>query len=716
MRELSLHGLRWRPLSRPHRTVDGLDLTIPAGQTVLLAGASGSGKSTVLRALAGLLDDQAGDLEGQADPPVRPGERGLLLQNPANAMVAATVGRDAAFGPENAALARPTIHARAAEALDAARVDVDSGREPLATSGGQQQRIALAGALALEPDVLLLDEPTSMLDGPTADAVRQAILEAASGRTLVVADHRLEAWLPHVDRLVILGEQATILADGDPEQLLTENPRLLIEAGIAVASAGESQPASQPATEPGPVIASLAGVDVRRPGSRRRTRRGEPPLLREVDLPLRGGTMTALTGPSGSGKTTLLQVVLGLKKPAAGQVALPEGERIASVPQNPEHSFVAPTVWQEVTASPWATDDALAEHLLEDAGLAHLAEANPYTLSGGEQRRLAIIAALAQQPDLLVLDEPTVGLDARRRVAVLTLLDRARTEGRAILVATHDPVLIQRADARLDLAGQAAPDPDGAPAHTSDRTPDRRIGPVPRARWIPADALNPLVLSLIGILAAIGSFAVDTWQGGLLALLPTVLLAPLAIRTLGGGLLRLAPILLSAAGLAWTTAFLGDAPSLSTEAWLLGAKEAARITAFVAPGVLALGSVDVTALGDALGGKLRLPARPIAASVAGLVRAGHLGRQWEIITQARVLRGIGSPASPRLLAGATLALLVDALRGAEQQALAMDARGFGTATTRTWALPSPLRWPDALGIGIGVLLLVWPSVAEMLVR
>ena len=714
MRELSLHGLRWRPLSRPHRTVDGLELTIPAGQTVLLAGASGSGKSTVLRALAGLLDEQAGDLEGQADPPVRPGERGLLLQNPANAMVAATVGRDAAFGPENAALARPEIHTRAAEALDAARVDVDAGREPLATSGGQQQRIALAGALALEPDVLLLDEPTSMLDGPTADAVREAILEVSAGRTLVVADHRLEAWLPHVDRLVVLGEQATILADGDPEQLLTEDPRLLIDAGVSVAGQAADGPVPRKATEPGPVVASLSEVDVRRPG-RRRGRGTEPLLLRGMDLALHGGTMTALTGPSGAGKTTLLQVVLGLKNPAAGQVALPERERIASVPQNPEHSFVAPTVRQEVTASPWATDDALAEHLLEDAGLAHLAEANPYTLSGGEQRRLAIIAALAQQPDLLVLDEPTVGLDARRREAVLTLLDRARAEGRAVLVATHDPVLIERADARLDLAGQAAPDPDGAPAHTSDRTPDRRIGPVPRARWIPADALNPLVLSLIGILAAIGSFAVDTWQGGLLALLPTVLLAPLAIRTLGGGLLRLAPILLSAAGLAWTTAFLGDAPSLSTEAWLLGAKEAARIIAFVAPGVLALGSVDVTALGDALGGKLRLPARPIAASVAGLVRAGHLGRQWEIITQNRVLRGLGSPASPRLLAGATLALLVDALRGAEQQALAMDARGFATATTRTWALPSPLRWPDAVGIGIGVLLLVWPFVAEMLV-
>ena len=711
MTSLSLHGLRWRPLSRRHHTVDGLDLEIPAGQKVLLAGASGSGKSTVLRALAGLLDEQAGDLEGQAAPPSRPGERGLLLQNPAHALVAATVGRDAAFGPENAALPRPEIHERAVEALDAARVDVPSSREPLATSGGQQQRIALAGALALEPDVLLLDEPTSMLDGPTAEAVREAVLEVAAGRTLVVADHRLEAWLPHVDRLIVLGERATVLADGDPDELLAARPHLLVEAGIAVETSTVDR---RSAEEPGPVVASLAGVDVHRPGSRRR-RRLEQPLLSGVDLELQAGTITALTGPSGAGKTTLLQVVLGVAKPAAGRLALPSRERIASVPQNPEHSFVAPTVRQEVTASPWATDEALAEQLLTRAGLAELAEANPYTLSGGEQRRLAIIAALAQQPDLLVLDEPTVGLDAQRRGAVLDLLEQARAEGRAVLAATHDPVLMQRADARLDLADGAGGDAPPVPPVGSDPSPDRRIGPVPRTRWIPADALNPLVLCLIGILAAIGSFAVDTWQGGLLALVPTVLLAPLAMRTLGGGLLRLAPILLSAAGLAWTTAFLGEAPSLSTEAWLLGAKEAARITAFVAPGVLALGSVDATALGDALGGRLRLPARPIAASVAGLVRAGHLGRQWQIITQARVLRGIGSPASPRLLTGATLALLVDALRGAEQQALAMDARGFATATTRTWALPSPLRWPDLIGAGIGVLLLVWPFVAEMMV-
>ncbi|MGO1354491.1 MAG: ABC transporter ATP-binding protein, partial [Brachybacterium tyrofermentans] len=193
---VSLDGLTWRPLTRREPTIAGLDLVIPAGQRVLLAGASGSGKSTVLRALAGLLDEETGEGSELVPPPRRPGERGLLLQNPTHALVAATITRDAAFGPENAALDRPEIHHRAEDALASARVDLDPSRAPLDVSGGQQQRIALAGSLALGPDLLLLDEPTSMLDPATAQEVRTAILEAAEGRTLVLAEHRIEPWLP----------------------------------------------------------------------------------------------------------------------------------------------------------------------------------------------------------------------------------------------------------------------------------------------------------------------------------------------------------------------------------------------------------------------------------------------------------------------------------------------------------------------------------------
>ncbi|MGP5638038.1 ATP-binding cassette domain-containing protein [Brachybacterium tyrofermentans] len=702
---VSLDGLTWRPLTRREPTIAGLDLVIPPGQRVLLAGASGSGKSTVLRALAGLLDEETGEGSGLVPPPQRPGERGLLLQNPSHALVAATIRRDAAFGPENAALDRTEIHRRAADALASARVDLDASRAPLDVSGGQQQRIALAGSLALGPDLLLLDEPTSMLDAATAQDVRTAILEAAEGRTLVLAEHRIEPWLPHMDRLVVLGPQARILADGDPEHVLREQREVLVEAGVLIAADVQAE-AGAPVTDgtpPAPRRDGLAGGAAEAPA-------GAPVaflhgvtvptrgLCAPVDLTVHAGRITALTGPSGAGKTTLLRTLLGAAAPESGTVHRPPRERIASVPQDPEHSFVAATVRGELLACPWADDEDLADELLARADLAHLARAHPSRLSGGEQRRVAIAAALAQQPSLLVLDEPTVGLDARRRGAVLDLLDEASRRGCAVLVATHDAELIARADDHLELPGSA-----------QDELP-----PVPRRR-IPADALNPLTLSLIGILAAIGSFAVHSWQGGLLSLVPIVLLAPLAVRSVRGAALRLTPILLSAAGLAWTTALLGDAPALSGPAWLLGLREAARITVFVAPGVLALGSVEATALGDALGGRLRLPARPVAAAVVALVRAGHLGRQWEIILRTRIQRGLGSAASPRLLASATLALLVVTLRGAEQQALAMDARGFATATHRTWAEPSRFGRADVLGLLLAIGFLVWPLLAELLV-
>src|SRR5699024_434666 len=216
---LSLQGLTWHPYSRAEPTVAGLDLKIPAGQRVLLTGPSGSGKSTVLRALAALLDEESGELAGNAPGPARPGERGLLLQNPLDALIAATVGREAAFGPENAALPREEIQRRVTAALDAAHVDLEASRAPLEASGGQQQRLALAGSLALGPSALLLDEPTSMLDADTAAAVREAIVDTSAGRTLVIAEHRIAPWLDHVDRLVLLGEQARILADGPPHQV-----------------------------------------------------------------------------------------------------------------------------------------------------------------------------------------------------------------------------------------------------------------------------------------------------------------------------------------------------------------------------------------------------------------------------------------------------------------------------------------------------------------
>jgi energy-coupling factor transporter ATP-binding protein EcfA2/energy-coupling factor transporter transmembrane protein EcfT len=735
---LGLEDVTWTPSTRTHPTIDDLTLHIPAGQRVLLTGPSGGGKSTVLRALAGLLDTSTGDLAGESPGPTRPGERGLLLQQPLHALIGGSAGRDAAFGPENAALDRAEIQSRVTSALLAAHTDVDAATSPWDLSGGQQQRLALAGSLALDPGALLLDEPLSMLDRPTAREVRAAILEAVGDRTLVVADHDAAGWAPHVDRVIVLGPQARVLEDGAPADVLDDSAESATGAPVdpvdPVVPDGDAAAGSAAA----PVL-SLAHLAVARRSRRddaRPRKSAAPPLLEDLELEVPAGALAVLTGPSGSGKTTLLRTILGLADPVGGSLERPEAPRIAYVPQEPEHSFVARTVRDEVTASPWARDADLAEDLLERADLAHLADAQPFELSGGEQRRLAIISALAQQPALLVLDEPTVGLDPERRSQLFDLIGEATASGCAVLAATHDPALIARASSRLDLAGHSRPregrkdsDPGDGPRTSTGpgtgtgtgtaSTHDTALRPPRRSRPAPADALNPLTTIVIAVAAAVGSFAIDRWQLGLLACLLVAVLAPLAVRGARSTALRLVPITLAALGLCWSTVLASPLPVLSGATWLLGLKEALRISYFVAPGVLIFASLDPTRLGDALGGRLHLPGRPVAASVAGLVRAGLTADVWERIMTSRRLRGLGAQrelrhplrstaALVRLLASCTLALLVDAVRGTEQQALAMDARGFATAHHRSWALPSPFTRRDLVGLAVAALLLVAP--------
>ncbi|HUQ00050.1 MAG TPA: ABC transporter ATP-binding protein, partial [Aeromicrobium sp.] len=212
--EIRVDGLTWRPLGRRRPTVAGLDLAVEPGQRVLLLGPSGAGKSTVLLALAGALGTTlAGDLAGT----VRVGGRiGLVPQSPADAIVAEHIGRDVAFGLENAGLARDEIWRR----VDAALVEVGLpyGRDHFvaALSGGELQRLVLAGVLALQPDVMLLDEPTSMLDPGRAADARDAIVRAAGERTLVVVEHRCEPWLEHVDRVLVMDAGGRIVADETP--------------------------------------------------------------------------------------------------------------------------------------------------------------------------------------------------------------------------------------------------------------------------------------------------------------------------------------------------------------------------------------------------------------------------------------------------------------------------------------------------------------------
>ncbi|KQV74983.1 hypothetical protein ASC61_08220 [Aeromicrobium sp. Root344] len=444
-------GFTWRPLGRRDPVVAGLDLTIEAGERVLLMGPSGAGKSTLLHGLAGALGTTiAGELSGTAQVE---GRLGLLLQNPADAIVAERMGRDVAFGPENAGMSRDEIWSRVDEAL--ASVGLTYGRDHFcaALSGGEQQRLALAGVLAMRPDVLLLDEPTSMLDGDTSASVRDAILSAAEGRTLLIVEHRIEPWLDHVDRVVVLSAEGAIVSDGTVRAFL-DGPA---PAGVWMPGMPTPAPLDVPAdlVRPDAEALSIAATEVS-VELVTRTLRGtqRTQALTDLTAAISPGRTTAFTGPSGAGKSTALAVLGGLLKPGGGMVT-PELRRWRSrrlagavgwVPQNPEHGFLTSTVGDEVrhTARKLGREVDV-DRVLEVFGLGRFATSNPYRLSGGEQRRLALAAALAHRPGVVLLDEPTVGQDPSTWAAVVGWIAAARSAGATVALSTHD------ADLPLDV-------------------------------------------------------------------------------------------------------------------------------------------------------------------------------------------------------------------------------------------------------------------------
>ena len=446
-------GFTWRPLGRREPVIRDLDLEISPGERVLLLGTSGAGKSSMLHALAGALGTTiAGDVHGES---VVDGRLGLLPQDPDDAVVADRIGRDVAFGPENLALPRDQIWRRVDEALEAVRLPYGRDHFTTALSGGERQRLALAGVLALRPDVLLLDEPTSMLDADHATSVRDAVLDVADGRTLVVVEHRFEAWLDHVDRVVVLAGGG-LAFDGSVASFLDGPP---ID-GLWMPGLPPPEPIDVPDELVRPESDALAvraedvTVDLvtRTLRGTQRTR-----ALSGMDLALEPGTRTAVVGPSGAGKSTALAVLGGLIKPASGTVtpdlAGRRSRELASdigwVPQDPELGFVTTDVAAEIGRTGEVVERRVdVGAVLDVLGLGHLGAAHPYRLSGGEQRRVALAAALAHRPGLALLDEPTVGQDRHTWAAVAGWIAAASRTGATVGVSTHDDDLAVDVTAR----------------------------------------------------------------------------------------------------------------------------------------------------------------------------------------------------------------------------------------------------------------------------
>ncbi|WP_246626911.1 ABC transporter ATP-binding protein [Modestobacter italicus] len=446
-----LDGFGFRHASRRAWAVRDVDLRVEAGQRVLLTGASGAGKSTLLRALGGLLEPESGDVAGEltvdgAVPDRRRRPVGVVFQDPDSQLVMTRAGDDVAFGLENTGTPPALIWPAVDTALDAVGFDLGRDQATAALSGGQKQRLVLAGALAPRPGLLLLDEPTAQLDPDGAALVRAAVTRAVADRsaTLVVVDHDVEAWLPLVDRVVEL------LPGGGT----VEHPPGWRPAPLRMPARGVHTPGAE-------LLAGEA-VGFTHRGSAR-------PALAATDVVLPAGRTLAVTGPNGTGKSTLALLLAGLRAPTTGRVvaapALTAGlrrpelpphrwpavelaNRIGTVFQQPEHQFLTGRVRDELSLGPLrsgagaAQARATAEELLERLGLAALADANPFTLSGGQQRRLSVATALATAPRVLVLDEPTFGQDRETWAELVALLADQQDGDRALCLVTHDAAVV----------------------------------------------------------------------------------------------------------------------------------------------------------------------------------------------------------------------------------------------------------------------------------
>lgn len=472
--------------------LDDVTLEVCRGERVCVLGANGSGKSTLASVICGLLAPDEGDVElaghavctgGVPDlAAYRDARRqlGLVFQNPDDQIVTSVVADDVAFGPENLGVPRAQISIRVARELRRVAMEKYAHADPSRLSGGQRQRVCIAGALAMEPAVLVLDEPSSLLDVRGRAAIMRVMGRlAAAGATLVHVTHFMDEALA-ADRVIVM-QHGRVALEGTPDEVFATKNAQVIEAlglempfGARLAAAlrqagagqaagdttapgapsGEKPAAPAPAAEPPAILARDLGFSYG-PGAQ---------ALDGVSLEVPVRATTAIVGQTGSGKSTLLRLLCGLETADAGSLtvcginaATKRGRRqvrraVGYVMQHPERQLFAQTVAEDVAFGPRNQGLSAAEverrvaHALDLVGLADRRDASPFELSGGQQRLAAIAGVLAMEPELLVLDEPTAGLDPRGRARLRALMADLAAHGVTLLQVTHSMEDAARAD------------------------------------------------------------------------------------------------------------------------------------------------------------------------------------------------------------------------------------------------------------------------------
>ncbi|MBN1657406.1 MAG: energy-coupling factor ABC transporter ATP-binding protein [Anaerolineae bacterium] len=494
-----------------------LSLEIDEGEFVLVVGPSGAGKSTLLRCLNGLVPHfYGGTLSGRVRAggrdPVALGPRGMadlvgfVLQDPEAQFVVDRVEDELAFALENQGIDPLLMRKRVEEVVDQLNIAHLRGRSVSTLSGGERQRVAIAAVMTLQPQVLVLDEPTSQLDPQGAEEVLDTLvkLNRDLGLTVILSEHRLERVVEYVDRILYLpapGEEPVL---DDPRTVLAQidiTPPL-----VTLAKALNWSPLPLTIKEGRRFAREVASYQLQDPNDKVQARNTQYPIpdsrfpnspislsihnltfsynghpaLNDVTLDVREGEFVALMGRNGSGKTTLLKQMVGLLKPDRGRVEVGTGNGhgpidtrraaveqiirlVGYVPQNPDALLFNDTVVQELDFTRRGHDMPPGDYdaLLAALGLLPYAAHYPRDLSVGERQRVALASILVAEPQVLLLDEPTRGLDYRQKEALAEILAREKARGRTVVMATHDVELAASCADRVIILGDGQVVVDG---------------------------------------------------------------------------------------------------------------------------------------------------------------------------------------------------------------------------------------------------------------
>ena len=733
--------------------LDGIDLTIRSGERLCLVGPNGSGKSTLARLIAGLAAPDGGDMtllghhvfDGEtasANPNEYRDARhgiGTVFQNPEDQIVTTIVEDDVAFGPENLGVARDDIGGRIDESLQSVDMAGFRHADPTRMSGGQQQRIAIAGMLAMNPHMLVLDEPTAMLD-PDARIEVMRILDMLQrrGTTIVLVTHHHDETM-HADRVLRIDGGLLTQVEADRDAIAAKQVIARSHADATDAAGSTESAAAGSASD----AIAVSGLSYRYDD-------GDAPVFENLSLRVAEGEIVALMGSNGAGKTTLARLLCALDRPSAGSItvaglpvasskhgkrprALTRKERAALrrnvgyVMQHPERQLFADTVAEDVAYGPrnqHLSELEVAtrvEEALRMLHIEHLADRSPFNLSGGQQRLVAIAGVIACRPRVLIMDEPTASLDESAVSRIHALLGSLKSQGVAVLIITHSIDEAEHCADRIITMGSHNGDGEGDGCGTGDDG-DTSVGDAtesstnagkagiesiedgsrnrpsfvasldPRAKMVTFLTLmftafvitRPAQLAMGAVLTACVVAAAR--------LHPLRLLSSVRVFLIVFAVMGLVNMFFARSG--ETLAHIGPLP-ITTGGLMVAVLYSCRLALVIILGAVFLATTTPTAMTDAFG-SLLLPFRKIGwhtqevALVMSLALRflPTLSDETKAIIDAQSARGgtieTGSPATRvKALFAIIVPILVAAMRHADNLSLALDARCYEEGIHRT---------------------------------